>query len=72
MHELGELIEVKGLGAVGEGMGGVVMDFNDEAVRADRDGGFGQGNNKFAASGSVAGVDNNREVAEFFDGRDGA
>ena len=66
-HQLCELFEVKGLGAIGKGMSGVVMDFDDETVCADRDGGFGEGNDKFPATGSVAGVDDNGQVAELFD-----
>jgi hypothetical protein len=67
LHELRELFEVKGLGAVRECMSGVVVDFDDKAVRADRDSGFGEGNDKFPPAGSVAGVDDNWQVAEFFD-----
>jgi hypothetical protein len=66
-HQLGELFEVKGLGTVREGMRGVIVDFDNKAVRTDRDSGFGQGNDKFPSAGSVAGVDDNGQMAEFFD-----
>ena len=55
------------MGAVGEGMGGVVVDFDDKAVRTNRDSGFGERNDKFPAAGSVAGVDDNWQMAELFD-----
>ena len=60
------------MGAVGEGMGGIVVDFDDKTVRTNRDSGFGKGNDKFPAAGSVAGIDDNGQVTEFFNRGNGA
>lgn len=38
-----EEIEAEGVGAVRFGLGGVVVDFEEEAVDAGGDGGFGEG-----------------------------
>ena len=60
----GELGGVDGLGAVGEGVLGLVMDFDDDAVGAAGDGGAGHGQHAVAAAGAVAGVDEDGQVAE--------
>ena len=67
-HHLDHLFGIDGLGSVGEGFVGFVVDFDDEAVGADRYCGAGEGNDLVALSGSVAGVDQDRQVAEAMNG----
>ena len=63
---LGEL----GLHAVGERLVWLVMDFDEQAIGADRDGGARQRQNFVALACAVAGIDKNGEMAAFFDGGD--
>ena len=56
--------------AIGKGFFGLVMDFDEEAIAANGDGGAGERKNFVALACAVAGVDENRQVATFLDGRD--
>jgi len=71
VHEALEVWEVEGLGAVAEGVGGVGVDFDHEAVGTDGDGGTGEGRDGPVVAGGVGGVHDDREVGEAFDGDDG-
>jgi hypothetical protein len=66
--EEGELFGKDGLHAVGERFFGFVVDFDQEAIGSDGDGGAGEGENFVALAGAVAGIDEDREVTAFFDG----
>src|SRR5260221_8314052 len=70
--EFGEFGGEDGLHAVGEGFFGLVMDFDEEAVAADGYGSAGERKNFVALAGAVAGIDEDGQVAAFFDrGDDG-
>ena len=56
--------------AVGEGLVWRVMDFDEQAVGAHRYRSSGEGQNFVALAGTVAGVDEDGQVAAFFYGRD--
>src|ERR1700728_1385040 len=70
-HQLGELGWVEGLGAVGEGVVGIVVDFDQDAVGACGYGGSSHGRDFVAAAGAVAGVAEHGEMRKLFDYRDG-
>jgi hypothetical protein len=55
------------LHAVGEGLIGGVVDFDEQAVGAHGCRGAGERQNFVAFAGAVAGVDQDRQVAAFFD-----
>ena len=56
--------------AVGEGLLGLVMDFDQEAVGADRYGGAREGENFVPLAGAVGWIDKDRQVAAFLHGGD--
>jgi len=58
------------LHAVGEGLVGGVMDFDEQAVGAYGHGGAGEGQYFVAFAGAVTGVDEDGQVAAFFNGGD--
>ena len=68
VHHFYELFGVDGLGSVGEGFVGLVMDLDHEAVGSYGDCGAGQGHDLVALAGSVAGIDEDGQVAEAVDG----
>ena len=68
VDEGGEFFGQDGLHAVGEGVVGVVVDFDEQAIGADGDGGAGERKNFVALAGAVAGIDEDRQVAALFDG----
>ena len=59
-----------GLDAIGEGFFGLVMNFDEKAIGTDGDGGARKREDFVALSGAVGGIDENGEVAAFFDGGD--
>src|SRR5258708_15782415 len=63
-----EFLGEKGLHAVGEGFFRLVMDFDEQAIGADGDGGARKRQNFVALAGAVAGIDKNRKMAAFFYG----
>ena len=65
-HELGEIVGMQGLRAVGEGVVGIVVDFDEQAVGACGDGGASHGRNFVAAAGAVGGIGEHRKVARVF------
>ena len=67
--EFGELGREDGLHAVGEGFFGLVVNFDEEAIGTDRDGGARKRQDFVTLAGAVAGIDKDRKVAAFFDGR---
>ena len=69
-EEGGEFGGEDGLDAVGEGLLGLVMDFDKEAIGACGYGGAGHGENFVALAGAVAGIDEDGKVAAFFYGGD--
>ena len=68
--EGGEFFGEDGLHAVGEGFFGLVMDFDEEAVGANGDGGAGKWKNFVALAGAVAGIDEDGKMAALFYGGD--
>src|ERR1700739_3729825 len=68
--EFGEFGGEDGLHSVGKGFFGLVMDFDEEAVGADGNGGAGERKNFVALAGAVAGIDEDGQVAAFFYGGD--
>ena len=67
-EQRGKLVGEDGLDAVGKGFFGLVMDFDEEAIGANGDGGAGKRENFVALAGTVRGIDEDGEVAAFFDG----
>src|ERR1700687_1120427 len=67
--EGGEFFGKDGLHAVGESFVRLVMDFDEEAIGADSDGGSWKRENFVALAGSVGRIDEDRKVAALFDGR---
>src|SRR5260370_471052 len=63
-----EFLGEKGLHAVGEGFFRLVMDFDEQAIGADGDGGARKRQNFVALAGAVTGIDKNGEMAAFFYG----
>ena len=55
---------------VGEGFFGLMVDFEEEAIGADGDGGAGEGKNFVAFAGAMAGINEDGEMAAFFHCRD--
>src|SRR5579859_3929911 len=70
-HELGEGGGLQGLSAVREGVVGVVVDFDQQAVGAGGYRGAGHGGNFVAAAGAVGRVGQHWEVRQLFDYGDG-
>src|SRR2546423_9202590 len=70
-HELIELAGLEGLRAVGKSVIGIVVDFDEQAVRARGYGGAGHGRNFVTASGAVGGIGEHGEMREFFDDGNG-
>ena len=68
--EFGEFGGEDGLHAVGEGFFGLVMDFDEQAISADGDGGARKRKDFVALAGAVAGIDEDGQVAAFLDGGD--
>ena len=64
--ELAELLGVKTLRAVGKGMVRVVVNLDHQGVRARGNGGPGHGAHFFANARGVAGIDQHRQMGEFF------
>ena len=54
-----EFLREEGLHAVGEGFFRLVMNFDEEAIRADGDSGSGERQHFVALAGAVAGIDEN-------------
>ena len=52
-EEFSEFVGEDGLDAVGEGFVGLVVDFNEEAIGADGDGGAGERQDLVAFAGAV-------------------
>src|SRR5882724_7716899 len=72
-HQRGELRQIQGLRAVGDGPFGNGVYLNDEAVCADGDTGSGKGGNQAALARRMAGIENYRQMREFVErgnGRD--
>ncbi len=72
-HLVGESVELvgeDGLHAVREGFVWLVMDFDEEAVGPNSDGGAGERKDFVTLAGAVAGIDENRQVAAPLDGGD--
>ena len=67
--EFGKFFGEDGLHAVGESFFGLVVNFDEEAIGTDRDGGARKRQNFVTLAGAVAGIDKDRKVAAFFDGR---
>ena len=65
--ELDELLRKDGLHAVGEGFFGFVVNFDEEAIGTNGDGGAGERKNLVAFASTVRGIDENGKVAAFFD-----
>ena len=68
--EFGEFGGEDGLHAVGEGLVGGVVDFDEEAVGSYGGGGAGERQDFVALAGAVAGIDQDGQVAAFFYGGD--
>ena len=64
-----EFLGEEGLHAVGEGLVGLVMDFDEEAIGADGDSGARERQNFVPFAGAVAGIDKDGEMAALFYGR---
>src|SRR5579862_2361307 len=64
LHQFVKLLGVQGLDAIGHGPVGVVVDFNDQSVRAHGDGSARQWRDLVAFAGAMAGIDHNGKVAE--------
>jgi len=67
--EFGKFFGEDGLHAVGQSLFGLVVNFDEEAIGANRDRSARKRKNFVTLAGAVAGIDENREVAAFFDGR---
>jgi len=65
--ELGEFLRKDGLHAVGEGFFGFVVNFDEEAIGTNGDGGAGERKNLVAFASAVRGIDEDGKVAAFFD-----
>ncbi len=65
-----EFLGEEGLHAVGERFVRLVMNFDEEAIGADGDGGAGERQHFVALASAVAGIDKNGEMAAFFYRRD--
>jgi hypothetical protein len=68
--ERGKLFGKNGLHAVGKRLIGLVMDFDEQAIRANRDGSAGKRQNFVALACAVAGIDKDRQVTALLDGGD--
>ena len=68
--EDGKFFGEDGLHAVGESFVRLVMDFDEQAIGADGDSCAGERKNFVALAGAMAGIDEDGEVAAFFDGWD--
>src|SRR2546423_673199 len=71
-HELIELAGLERLRAVGEGMVGIVVYFDEQAVGAGGHSGASHGGNFVAASGAMRRVGEHGKVREFFDHGNGS
>ena len=69
-EEFGEFVGEDGLHAVGKGLFGLMMDFDEKTIGAGSDGGAGKRENFVALAGAVRGVDEDGEVAALLDGGD--
>ena len=65
--ELDELLRKDGLHAVGEGFFGFVVNFDEQAIGTNGDGGAGERKNLVAFASAVRGIDEDGKVAAFFD-----
>ena len=72
IHHRRELLWIDRLRAVGERLFRLVVDLNHNAVRAHCYGRAGHWNNLIALAGSVARVNQDRQMAESLHGRDNA
>ncbi len=71
-HEVLQRFGGDGLGAIGEGVFGVVVGFDDEAVGTGGDGGFAHVGDEVGVAGALGGVDDDGEVGDAVDfGDDG-
>ena len=66
----GKFFGEDGLHAVGEGFVRLVMDFDEQAISANGDGRTGERKNLVALAGTVAGIDEDGQVAALLDGGD--
>src|SRR6266849_10653631 len=66
--EDGEFFGKDGLHAVGEGFVRLVMNFDEQAIGSHCDGGAGERENFVALAGTVAGIDEDGQVAALLDG----
>ena len=71
-HQLIELIRIQRLHAVRQRLVRLMMDFDDQAIRADRHRGPRKRSDFVSLAGAVAGINNNRQVAEPLHRRDHA
>ena len=65
--EFGEFFGEDGLHAVGEGFFGFVVNFDEQAIGTNGDGGAGERKNLVAFASAVRGIDEDGKVAAFFD-----
>src|SRR5579862_2643047 len=66
--ENGELVRKDGLDSVGKRFLWIVMNFDKQAIRAYGYGSARKRKNFVALAGAMAGIDENRQMAAFFDG----
>ena len=72
LHQLAEHARLDGLAAVAQGVGRIVVHFDDKTVRADGDGRARERLDHPPLAGGMARVDDHRQMAEPFDSGDGA
>ena|ERR1700676_2794845 len=67
-HERVELIGKQRLHAIRESPVGIVVDFNNQTISSDGDGGAGEWRHFVALAGTVAWIDHDGQVAKALDG----
>ena len=70
VRQVGKLLGKNRLHAVRESLVGLVMDFDEQSVGPDCDGGPRERQNLMALAGAVAGIDEDGQVAALFHCRD--
>ena len=68
--EFSEFLRKDGLHAVGERFLGFVVNFDEEAIGTNGDGGTGERQDFVALAGAVRRIDEDGKMAAFFDGGD--